>query len=238
MKPTQKTYEELQLAYDHFNEQLFDGELPHCLITLQRGKRCYGYFSAGQFVCHNGKTTDEIALNPAYFAVCPPEEIMQTLVHEMSHCWQKHFGTPGRGGYHNREWAAKLEEIGLMPSSTGKPGGAKTGDKMADYIIEGGSFERSYHELLSTDFRISWADKFPARERIQAAIEDGTLEEMTEELAAWGIEIGENGELILDASDKQTRTKYSCPSCGSNAWGKPTLNLICGDCEIAFEATN
>ncbi|MBM5564638.1 SprT-like domain-containing protein, partial [Klebsiella quasipneumoniae] len=89
------------------------------------------------FVSRDGGTTDEIAMNPAYFAVCPPEEIMQTLVHEMAHLWQHHFGKPGRRGYHNKEWAERMEEIGLMPSSTGKPGGAKTGDKMADYIIEG-----------------------------------------------------------------------------------------------------
>ncbi|EAA4127232.1 sprT domain-containing protein, partial [Salmonella enterica subsp. enterica] len=50
MKPTQQTYEELQVAYDHFNEALFDGSLPPCLITLQREKKTYGYFSAERFV--------------------------------------------------------------------------------------------------------------------------------------------------------------------------------------------
>lgn len=43
MKPTVKTYAELQLAYDTFNARLFDGQLPECLITLQREKRTYGY---------------------------------------------------------------------------------------------------------------------------------------------------------------------------------------------------
>lgn len=140
IKPTQQTYEELQVTYDHFNEALFDGSLPPCLITLQRKKKTYGYFSAERFVHANGTRTDEIAMNPAYFAVYPPEEIMQTLVHEMAHLWQYHFGKPGRRGYHNKEWADKMESIGLMPSSTGKPGGARTGDSMADYAIEGGQF--------------------------------------------------------------------------------------------------
>lgn len=40
----------------------------------------------------------------------------------------------------NEEWADKMEGIGLMPSSTGKPGGSRTGEKMADYAIEGGLF--------------------------------------------------------------------------------------------------
>lgn len=102
-------------------------------------------------------------MNPAYFAVCPPEEIMQTLCHEMCHLWQHHFGKPGRRGYHNKEWADFMEAIGLMPSSTGAPGGARTGDKMADYAIEGGRFLEAYESLMTDDYRISWMDRFPSR---------------------------------------------------------------------------
>lgn len=42
MKPTETTYDELQAAYDYFNESLFDSELPDCLITLQREKKHTG----------------------------------------------------------------------------------------------------------------------------------------------------------------------------------------------------
>jgi hypothetical protein len=28
-----------------------------------------------------------------------------------------------------------------------------------------------------------------------------------------------------------SKTKYTCPECGLNAWGKPTINLVCGDCD-------
>lgn len=41
MKPTETTYEELQAAFDHFNDALFNSELPVCLITLQREKQGY-----------------------------------------------------------------------------------------------------------------------------------------------------------------------------------------------------
>ncbi|WP_162721499.1 SprT-like domain-containing protein, partial [Escherichia coli] len=82
------------------------------LLHLQREKQTYGYFSPERFVNSQGTRTDEIAMNPAYFAVCPPEEIMQTLCHEMCHLWQHHFGKPGRRGYHNKEWADFMEAIG------------------------------------------------------------------------------------------------------------------------------
>jgi hypothetical protein len=40
-----------------------------------------------------------------------------------------------RGGYHDRVWGAKMEEVGLMPSNTGLPGGKKNGQQMTHYII-------------------------------------------------------------------------------------------------------
>ncbi len=27
-----------------------------------------------------------------------------------------------------------------------------------------------------------------------------------------------------------SKTKYTCPACGQNAWAKPGAQLICGDC--------
>jgi hypothetical protein len=34
--PTAKTYAALNRAFDFFNDRLFGGELPPCLVTLQR----------------------------------------------------------------------------------------------------------------------------------------------------------------------------------------------------------
>lgn len=101
-RPTTAFYAELQKAYDAFNRLLFDGQLPQCLITLQREDRAYGYFSANRFGNIAGDKLHEIALNPTYFAIVPLVEIMATLVHEQSHVWQHHFGKPGRGNYHNQ----------------------------------------------------------------------------------------------------------------------------------------
>ena len=119
-RPTPATYHQLQTAYDWFNENLFEQALPDCLITLQRKSRAMGYYSPQRWTNAHGEKTDEIALNPAYFANHSLKELLQTLVHEMCHQWQQHFGKPSRNGYHNRQWADKMESVGLMPSSTGE----------------------------------------------------------------------------------------------------------------------
>ena len=159
--PTQETYQELQRAYDFYNKHLFEGALPGCLFTYQRKKSCRGYFSSERFVRLGGSSADEIAMNPAFFAVVPVEGILSTLVHEQAHQWQKHFGAPGRRGYHNAEWAAKMKELGLYPSSTGKEGGKETGERMTHYILPYGRFLEVTQELLAGQFGLSWYDRYP-----------------------------------------------------------------------------
>lgn len=97
---------------------------------------------------NNTETLDEIALNPDHFFF-GEVEILQTLGHEMCHQWQHHHGSPSRSGYHNRQWAEMMEKIGLMPSSTGRPGGKKTGQKMGDYVIQNGIFIQVANDLIA-----------------------------------------------------------------------------------------
>jgi predicted SprT family Zn-dependent metalloprotease len=208
-KPTAQTYQALQTAYDHFNRELFGHQLPDCLITLQRkDKRMYGYFWASRFAETGGAgRTDEIAMNPQRFTAASIEAVLSTLAHEMAHLWQQHFGKPSRAAYHNKEWAAKMKAIGLQPSDTGAPGGKETGQRMTHYIVPGGAFAIACGALLSDGFRLAWG------EVIDAAQDDDE-----------------------DDKNKSNRVKYTCPGCGVNAWGKPDLALICGDCEERFES--
>jgi predicted SprT family Zn-dependent metalloprotease len=244
-QPTPQAYAELEHAYDHFNRALFAGQLPGCLITLQREKRTCGYFSRSRFANLDGQLTDEIALNPCYFAVFPLVETMQTLVHEMAHQWQAHFGKPGRGRYHNDEWADKMESIGLMPSSTGRPGGKRTGDHMADYAIEGGRFLAACQALVTDSFQISWYDRFPATEHVQAglvthavhlsaAVGGGQAPAASVPVAASLVVASvADRQIQTPAPDKSNRVKYSC-SCSINVWGKPALRLQCLECGNVF----
>ena len=129
--PTTLTYSVLKEAYAFFNARLFSGRLPSCLITMQRRNRTYGYFAGRRFTTRDGvEVTDEIALNPSRFAECSTEETLATLVREMVHLEQEHFGTPSRPGYHNRKWAERMGAVGLIPTATGEPGGKQTGQRV------------------------------------------------------------------------------------------------------------
>lgn len=254
--PTHQTYTELQQAYEHFNQALFDGRLPNCLITLQREKRSMGYFSSRRFADAKGNFTDEIAMNPTFFAVMPILETMQTLVHEMCHLWQFHFGKPGRGRYHNEEWARKMESIGLMPSSTGAPGGARTGESMADYALQEGRFVAACADLLTKSFCLTWYDRFAdlsavtrsSAERLDSSVGGGappciSMPALTQALvsttavasitAADGTADADRPTGAMKPTGGSNRWKYVCP-CNTSVWGKPKLHLICGRCSGRF----
>ena len=68
------------------------------------------------------------------------------------------FGKPSRNGYHNKEWALKMREIGLLPTSTGASGGKETGQKVTHMIEPGGAFARSCAALLETGLALHWHD--------------------------------------------------------------------------------
>lgn len=213
---TADTYAGLQHAYEHFNRGLFDGVLPGALITLQREGKTLGYFSAGRFAAFadHARTVDEIAMNPAYFGVRSIPETLSTLVHECVHQWQQHFGKPGRGRYHNREWADRMEAIGLLPTDTGKAGGKKTGDRMTHIIMPGGRFDVLCAELLNTEYRLAWFDRFPPA---GYSLPGGSADEGEDTPAAPVVE-----------PKTRNKIKYTCSLCGANAWGKPNLRLLCG----------
>lgn len=202
---TSNEYAGFEGAYEWFNARLFGGVLPPCLITLQRKAKSYGYFANDRFGHrrYQEASTDELALNPDTFVGRSDKEIVSTLVHEMCHCWQQHCGKPSRTGYHNQQWAAKMVEVGLMPSDTGAPDGKQTGQHMTHYIIKDGVFDRAADELLATSFRLNW----------QSAV---------------------GGERPRPKG--KNKMKYTCPSCGQNAWAKPDASLMCGECMEEMEA--
>ena len=95
-----------------------------------------------------------------------------------------------------------MDEIGLTPSTTGRPGGKRTGQSCSHYIDPEGRFARAVRDLLAEGFTLDYVD-------------------------VWATSPEENAVRKKKAASK---TKYTCPGCGTNAWAKPGTPLMCGDC--------
>ena len=219
INPTKEAFGTLIWAYDFFNQHLFEGRLPLCLMTMQRqGNNTAGYFAGHSWKnARRDQVTDEIALNPDCFPAQSTAEVLQTLVHEMVHLEQHHFGRPSRSGYHNKEWAQWMRRVGLIPSSNGLPGGKETGQAMSEYIDPGGPFYQVCLEILATGFVIPWHTIQPT-----TGHEEGAGSES---------EANDDDAHAIKTKKRASKTKYSCASCGLNAWAKPQVRLLCVTCQ-------
>ncbi len=223
LTPSLEASAELQFLYSHLNEHLFGGDLPNCMVIYIRRKNCFGHFAPDRFRNLNGEQVAELAVNPTYLSVFGDLEACKTIAHEMAHVKHHYIGPknrngkPVRGGYHNTDWGDIMRSIGLEPSSTGKPGGDKTGYQMMEYIIEGGPFDRVVTELLASGFKLNWGDNIAPRDDVSAAdVFTGTA--------------------VVPATPARAknRIKYTCPDCKLNAWAKPKASLMCGKCSVTM----
>ena len=156
-------YEAFSRAYRHFNLEIFQGRLPECVFLLQRRKSTNGYFQGDVWAETNGeKRLDEIAINPDKLASRTIKETLSTLVHEMCHLEQAHFGSPSKHGYHNAEWARMMIAVGLEPvpvdqDKTPKTGKTRrTGYSVTHKIIPAAAFDKAADKLLRRGFIIPW----------------------------------------------------------------------------------
>ena len=199
----------LMAAYRHFNQALFSDELPDCVLTLHAKKHSAGHFANDRWTAGESRL-HEINLNPTVIAKGGDRDFLSTLTHEMAHLWQQCFGKPSRHGYHNRQWVKKMLEIGLEPKSLDSENG--TGQRVTHTIIEEGAFARAYDKLAA---RKSWAGIDWRR------VDDSFLDRTRKPKG------GEEGEKGKAKAKTRAKTKYSCPACNSNVWGKPGLMIAC-----------
>ena len=144
---TEIQYHMLGDLFYHYNEELFNGLLSDCMISINNHIKHTSFFKTLNWrntVNETDPLIHEITLNPKLLGTDDINWHME-LVHLMVHLWQHENGNPTRNGYHNRQWAKKMEEIGLMPSSNGMCGGNKTGQEISQYSIPKGLFIESYN---------------------------------------------------------------------------------------------
>ena len=189
--PTEAQYPAFSAAFEHFNCDLFAGVLPPAMLAFAKHPRSLGYYIPDRW----HRPDDEKHVGE--IALNPEHlasderDVASTIVHEMVHLWQFAFGNPSRRGHHNAEWASRMDAIGLMPSHTGEPGGRRTGQRMTHYVIEGGAFARAYGKLVKGSLLPFVAGSPVAKGKLESKKPDAS------------------------------KTKYTCASCGLNAWAKP-----------------
>ena len=215
--------ETFKAAFDHFNHTLFDGELPDCMLIIHRKKNARGYFWAEQWKNHEtGEGRHEIAMNPDSFGDRTTKCILSTLVHEMVHMQQQVEGEPGKRGYHNREWVLMMKDVGLLPYAIGEdkptfeegfqhdkdwwPERKGLGTKVTHVVVPGAAFDEACDEFLELGYEVKWTTREPS------AAERATAK-----------------------AKRASKTKFTCPSCGLNAWAKPDAVLGCWSCGVEME---
>ena len=192
--PTRTTYQGLTEAYDFFNERLFGGRLPRCLITMQRQRGAYGYFAGKRFGTRDGQeVTDEIALNPAHFrsrttrrAFRPWRMKCATLSRIISERRPQGVSQPGMG----------RDDEGNRPHSE-------------RYRAAGRQGNRAEGEPLHRDRR---------------AFRPGLAELETSGFAVRYVELW--GDEQARKKKAASKTKYTCPACGLNAWASRKSTLF------------
>jgi hypothetical protein len=225
--PTVEQFDAYRGMFQWFNDQLFDGGLSGVMLNFSRQANTYGFLAPERWKRGDGAKAHEISINPDTLLDRDPRAVASTLVHEMVHAWQYTYGKPPRRGYHDRQWAAKMESIGLIPSHTGEPGGKRVGVRMTHYIDDDGRFAKVY-AAMPPELGLPWRSWGPsAIERLRRVV-GGAGGEPGGEPDPEGGDPTSAPAPRLDPS----KVKYTCPGCAINTWGKEGLRIGCLDCGL------
>lgn len=223
INPSVDQSESMTAVFDYLNKNLFDEELLRPMIVFNRNPKVVGgYYAPSKWYSPDDSTgVDEIAINANSMVQGDEIELMQVLVHEMVHQWQQHYGKPGRGGYHNREWADKCLSIGLKPMNVDAPE-SETGDKINTVLIKGGKamlvLANMPEEIAIAFYAEIIGNPDPGKDG-----DDGKERP--------------SDPTPVPKPKSGSRTKYTCNMCGTNLWGKAGVRISCMDCNKVFVET-
>ena len=194
----------LNKIFDLLNAEYFESELSRPTITIQSTPKCYGHFSLREdtWVSKLG-ASHEINIGAGTLAR-PIEEVVATLLHEMTHYWNFVMGVQdcSRGNtYHNRRFKEAAESRGLVVTRSEKYGWAHTapGDDLLDFVLEKGLTDILINRNEFTGFQIT-----------------GT-----------GTHSGTG--IVLPPKTSSSR-KYICPCCRNSVRATKNVNIACLDC--------
>lgn len=149
---------QLEKMYNTINLDLWGGQLPTPIITVQSKPGTYGHCSVGKV--WKRKDGDTYEMNIAAEALdVEIEEVLDTLIHEMVHLYCRENGIQevSRGGkYHNGKFKEIAEEHLLICHKTGIYGWntqGKDNDRLTAYALEKGWNEIRIARSSFTGFR-------------------------------------------------------------------------------------
>lgn len=203
---------QLEKLFRMLNADMFNGQLDMPIITIQSTPRAYGHYSVAPIWTINGEEKRHEINIGAGTLDRDIEYTVATLLHEMCHMYNDTVlnvqDCSRQGTYHNRQFKATAESVGLIVTKSDKYGYAHTAP--SDSLIEW---------ILDNDIQEIKLNRNEGGIRITG-----------------GNNTGNSAGQTPGKNPNSHSTKYQCPVCGNSVRATKKLNVICGDCmEVMLE---
>jgi len=201
---TEIEYAGIQAAYDALNAQLFGGSLPPVLITFQRHAKAYGYFHADRFASRdNGAIKSIMGEQTAHELALNPDHFQRPELETLS--------------------TLAHEMAHVWQQCHGTPPRRSYHDReWANKMIEIGLHPSDTHAPGGKETGQAVGHFVIPGGRFDAAaaaiLDDGFA-------MRW---MSRSEDAAAAKTKAASKTKYTCGTCGANAWAKPESRLICG----------
>ena len=214
---TSNLYATLDDAYSFFNDMLFENKLPQCVIVLQRkGKNNLGYFHPERFANRSQMNKKMSSKSKSKKKI---DTVSELSLNPDKFLWQTDKDILSVLVHEmTHVWQ---HSFGLKKSKNGYHN-KEWGNKMKEiglYPSNTGekdgkeTGQQMHHYIIKTG-------KFDLH--VQQLLKTKHLE--------WN-----SLPIASKSSVKKNKSVYQCPSCEAKVWGKPSMNIICSDCETPFE---
>ena len=203
--------------FNLFNHYFYNDELTRPAITVSPdgGRGAYGWCSVYEIWQASGEAYREINICAEYIDR-PISEVAATMLHEMAHLYNLVNGikdVSNNGYYHNKKFKDTAEAHGLHIENHATYGWTVT---------------------TLTEETAEWLAQQPGMQDIPASrktlLHIKTKTDDTED--------GEETTTTIKGgrqTSKNRSIKYVCPHCGAIIRATREVNVVCGDCNVAFE---
>jgi hypothetical protein len=227
--------------WDYFNTQLFGGQLNQPLIIISRTTTgCY-YQPDSVKARRLGGNGGELGFNAHGWIELDDMSFCLEMVKLM--IMQSRYELmddkpPSRPTYVDKRYAMRAGQLGLEVDAQGSKSGLTGNLNKVALIAHNGPFMDAYRRLKDT---YNWTFKWTLDRLDDQAQGDadpgraGADEAQTQGDEPESIRLTRERAAAARERRRRSKTKYRCPQCRASVWGKPGLNLVCGDCSIGWQ---